>query len=443
MQNKLTEEQILQLAPDDSSIKAGKGLATGSKWVLLECNERAIWGHCQGSGKNPYQTAVDLNNIAFKCSCPSRKFPCKHGLGLLLLYAKQADRFQQSEEPEWVTSWLSKRMEKAEKKEQKAKNDTPVDEAAQAKRQAQRHQKILNGIADLEIWMKDLLRNGLLNIPERAYTLFDNMARRMVDAQAPGLATRLRSIQEMNFSTERWKSELTDRLGKLYLLIRSYRHLDRLPEAWQDEIRTQIGYPQSKESVLAGEAVADRWLVLHKRSQKINDLHTDTYWFYGEQSGRFAVCLHFAVPGNLSDPGWIPGGTYSGELCFYRGTGLCRRALFKETTLSPESFIPTFCNDLQTAAAHYRRAIQENPLSEDIPVLVTDVVLAGQGSQLCLTDENAHSVTLQISEETKIDLLAITGGKPFSAFLLANADYWELKSMWYQTVYHTWRDERN
>ena len=78
----LTEEQILQLAPDDSSVKAGKGLATLSKWVLRECSGRAVWGHCQGSGKNPYQTVIDLNDIAFKCSCPSRKFPCKHGLGL-------------------------------------------------------------------------------------------------------------------------------------------------------------------------------------------------------------------------------------------------------------------------------------------------------------------------------------------------------------------------
>ena len=178
----LTEEQIIQLAPDAASVKAGKGLATRAKWVLLEYSDRAIWGHCQGSGKTPYQTVIDTKNVAFKCSCPSRKFPCKHGLGLLFLYAAQAEQFKEANEPEWVTSWLSKREEKAEKKEQKAKSDTSVDEAAQAKRQAMRHQKVLNGIDELEIWLKDLLRNGLINIPERAYTLFDGIARRMVDA---------------------------------------------------------------------------------------------------------------------------------------------------------------------------------------------------------------------------------------------------------------------
>ena len=126
-------------------------------------------------------------------------------MGLLFLYAAQAEQFKEADEPAWVTSWLSKREEKAEKKEQKAKSDTPVDEAAQAKRQAMRHQKVLNGIDELEIWLKDLLRNGLINIPERAYTLFDGIARRMVDAQAPGLANRLKAIQEINFYEESWK----------------------------------------------------------------------------------------------------------------------------------------------------------------------------------------------------------------------------------------------
>lgn len=274
----LTEEQITQLAPDAASVKAGKGLANRTKWVLLEHSDRAIWGHCQGSGKTPYQTVVDTKNIAFKCSCPSRKFPCKHGLGLLFMYASHADLFKEAEEPDWVTAWLSKREEKAEKKEQKEKSETPVDEAAQAKRQAVRHQKVLAGIDDLQIWMKDLLRNGLLNIPERAHTLFEPISRRMIDAQAGGLAGRLRSLQEINYYTDSWKYELTDKLSKLYLLTESYKNLDSLSAEWQTEIRTQVGYPQAKEEVMSGVPVADQWIVLHTRSRKINELRTETFW---------------------------------------------------------------------------------------------------------------------------------------------------------------------
>lgn len=440
----LTEEQVTQLAPDAASVKAGKGLATQSKWPLLEYSEKAIWGHCQGSGSTPYQTVIDLANIAFKCSCPSKKFPCKHSLGLLYFYTSHADTFQNAETPDWVTAWLSKREEnaekKAEKKEQKAKSETPVDEAAQAKRQAVRHKKVLAGIDDLQIWMKDLLRNGLLNVPERAHSLFENMARRMVDAQASGLAGRLRSIQEMNFYTENWKNELTDKLSKLYLLTESYKNLEQLPDDWKMEIRSQIGYPQAKEEVLAEEPIADRWIILHKKSRKINELNTETFWLYGTQSRRFAVYLNFITPGTLPEYNLLPGSTYNGELCFYPGVKTLR-ALFKSFTLSTESVSPSFHTDLSAASQEYREAIRQNPLAEEVPILVENIKLVTAGNHFFVKDSNGKSLSVQMDEATRIDLLAITGGAPFDAFFLADAASWELKTIWYQSDYYIWKDE--
>lgn len=439
----LTEEQIIQLAPDESSVKAGKGLANPGKWVLLACSERAVWGHCQGSGKNPYQTAIDLNNIAFKCSCPSRKFPCKHGLGLLLLFASKADLFEKAEEPDWVTAWLAKREEKAGKKEQKARNEKPVDAAAQAKRQEKRHQNILNSIEDLETWMKDLVRNGLVNVPERAGNLFENMARRMVDAQATGLAGRLRAIEEISFLGEEWKYELTDRLGKLYLLAESYRNLENQPEEWKEEIRTQTGYPQSKEDVLAGEPLADQWIILHKRRRVINDLTTDTYWLYGKQNGIYAIMLQFITPGSFADINLLPGCIYNGKIYFYKGVGNPRRALFQEPTLTTDTFIPRLCPNLKEGATVYRKAMLQNPLSENIPVCVDQLRLTCRGNQFYVRDTDDDEFPVRLEEEKRMGILAVTGGKPFAAFFLAEATSWELVSIWYQATYYTWKDERD
>ena len=436
----LTEEQIKQLAPDDASVKAGRGLATRTKWPLLQFSERSIWGHCQGSGKTPYQTVVDVANIAFKCSCPSRKFPCKHGLGLLYLYTSHTDFFEAADEPEWVTQWLAKREEKTEKKEQKAKNETPVDEVAQAKRLAARHQKVLDGIDDLQIWMKDLLRNGLLNVPERSRSIFENIARRMVDAQAPGLAGRLRTIREINFSSESWKYELTDQLSKLYLLTESYKNLEQLSDEWKAEIRTQIGYPQAKEEVLAGEPVADRWLVLHKRSRKVNELNTETFWLYGMHSGRFAVYLNFITPGTLPEYNLLPGNAYDGELCFYPGVAVLR-ALFKSGSIAPESFQPAFCRDLSEGTRSYREIIHQNPLAGEVPVLVENLKLITAGNHLFVQDMNDKAVPVRMDETARISFLSVTGGKPFAAFLLAEATCWELKTIWYQSDYYIWKDE--
>ncbi len=33
-----------------------------TRWVSLGENEQAIWGECQGSGKLPYQTQIDLRD---------------------------------------------------------------------------------------------------------------------------------------------------------------------------------------------------------------------------------------------------------------------------------------------------------------------------------------------------------------------------------------------
>ncbi len=102
-------EQVQALAPDQSTLKAGRQLATTSAWLRPGSSADAIWGEHQGSGKNPYRTAVDLHDMATSCSCPSRKFPCKHALGLLLLYAEQSAALPAAPALDWVDAWLERR----------------------------------------------------------------------------------------------------------------------------------------------------------------------------------------------------------------------------------------------------------------------------------------------------------------------------------------------
>ncbi|MER7818614.1 SWIM zinc finger family protein, partial [Streptomyces sp. NPDC096153] len=83
-----TAEQVLALAPDMPSRKAGSRLGTAGPWSGTGgSGAGAVWGLCRGSGSTPYRTVVDTSGPAYQCSCPSRKFPCKHALGLLLLWA--------------------------------------------------------------------------------------------------------------------------------------------------------------------------------------------------------------------------------------------------------------------------------------------------------------------------------------------------------------------
>src|SRR5262245_43098865 len=111
-----TLQQIQQLAPDAASMQAGQGLAKASKWQSLGRNERLLWGECQGSGSNPYQVRVDVQDTAFKCSCPSRKLPCKHTLALLVLLVNGAVPVSTTL-PAFVTEWSGNRAKRAEAKQ--------------------------------------------------------------------------------------------------------------------------------------------------------------------------------------------------------------------------------------------------------------------------------------------------------------------------------------
>ncbi|MFD1500863.1 SWIM zinc finger family protein, partial [Streptosporangium lutulentum] len=107
-------DQVLALAPDASSQKAAQGVSSPGKWSGIGSAADSVWGECKGSGSKPYRACVDLSELAYRCSCPSRKFPCKHALGLLLLWS--ADGVPAAGAPaDWVAEWLDQRRERAAK----------------------------------------------------------------------------------------------------------------------------------------------------------------------------------------------------------------------------------------------------------------------------------------------------------------------------------------
>ncbi|RAQ94762.1 SWIM zinc finger family protein [Thermogemmatispora tikiterensis] len=70
-------------------MKAGQELANQKHWQTLGQDERAFWGEYQGSAL--YRVCIDKLSLKTSCSCPSRKIPCKHSIGLLYLATSSAD----------------------------------------------------------------------------------------------------------------------------------------------------------------------------------------------------------------------------------------------------------------------------------------------------------------------------------------------------------------
>jgi hypothetical protein len=128
-----TEAQIAERVDDVAALREGKKIATTKRWTALGTNERGAWGEVQGSAKDPYRVCIDLTETGSKCSCPSRKFPCKHAVGLMYLFAGHRNIFASAAPPQWAATWLEGRQKRRDKPADKSTEKVP-DEAAQAER---------------------------------------------------------------------------------------------------------------------------------------------------------------------------------------------------------------------------------------------------------------------------------------------------------------------
>jgi hypothetical protein len=415
-----TTEQVLALAPDPASAKNGRSLATRPKWVTLGQQHSFLWGECQGSGKMPYQTQIDLNEPAFKCSCPSRKFPCKHGLGLFLLLAEQPQEVREHEPPDWVVAWMTQRSQRAAKQaeQQAQRKEKATDSVAQAKRAAQRQQKVEAGMQDLRLWLDDRVRQGLATLPQESYQVWDAISARMVDAQAPGLARYLRELGGAVHSGSGWCDRVLEGCGRLTLLLAGYERIETLPLAVQADLRTQIGWSINQEEVLSGPSQSDLWLVVGQHTQEEDRLKTRRTWLYGIASDKFALLLDFAHGSQPFELHVLPGSGMEAELVFYPSAYPLRSLIKTRQEAVLLDQCPPGEASIAAAIEGFSQALAKCPWIERLPLLLQAVVPQRSGDSWQIQDQ--QGVVLPLSSRLDAmqnwQLLALSGGHPCAMF---------------------------
>ncbi|NET33214.1 MAG: SWIM zinc finger family protein [Cyanothece sp. SIO1E1] len=440
-----TSEQVLALSPDASSTKNGKALAQVAKWPLLGRSDQAVWGECKGSGKNPYRTQIDLSEPAFRCSCPSRKFPCKHALGLFLLLAEQTDVFSPATPPDWVAEWLAKRSQTATRK-QEQKTKAATDLVAQAKRAEKRAAKVEAGLADLNQWLQDMMRQGLAALPNQPYSFWDQAAARLVDAQAPGLARRVRALASIPHTGNGWPERMLQALGRLHLLVQGYSRLASLSPQLQAEVRSQIGWPQTQADLRQRveqadplvECLTDTWQVLGKSVTEEEELQVQRVWLWGTKHNKAALVLSFAHGRQLLDVSLVPGTCFRGELIFYPGTGVQRAFVASpaEAVSQLSQTAPGF-EQIEWAIAHYAAALSQNPWLERFPLTLRQVLLRYHDDTWWLQDEMGQVLRLSPHFSYGWEFMAMGGGYPLTIFGEWDGTVLLPLSLWIKTQFMT------
>lgn len=403
--------RIEALATDQASLKAAAGLAKPAKWsgVGGSADGALIWGECAGSGANPYRVMADLRDLGNKCTCPSRKFPCKHVIALLWLNAEKVVTFPAEEIPAWVSDWLGRRRGTSAapagaaakpasdtprdlRAAQRAEPEAPEDpkaaarrEASAAKRSEDTERAILDSLDALEQWIGDQLRMGLSVFIDDATARCRRIAARLVDGKAAALAGRIDELPARLLGQpagDRPRAAVVE-LGKLVLLARAFRAAPR-----EADVRRAVASSETRETILASSdtvRVTGLWEVLAEQVQTRRDgLVSQTTWLLnlGLEGPRFAMLLdYFPASAGRRTSAFTPGERFTGEVAFFPARNPLRGLLLQRTADgSDRRGWPEAAPDLAEALT---APLHAEPWVLDIPVLLprgrVAIDAAGQG----------------------------------------------------------------
>jgi hypothetical protein len=419
---------IEQLATDQASLKAAAGLAKPAKWsgIGTSPDGALIWGECAGSGANPYRVMADLRDLGNKCTCPSRKFPCKHVLGLMWLNAESIVPFPPADTPPWVGDWLARRRtggaaktasvkpaatEKDLRAAQHAEPETAADPAEVARREAaaatradSTERAIRDSLDALEQWIGDQLSSGLSTFIEQATARCRRIAARLVDGKAAALAGRIDELPSRLLSLpvgDRPRGAAVE-LGKLVLLARAFRAAPRDPD-----IRRAVAAAEPREALLADPQtvrVTACWEVLAEQVRTRRDgLVSQTTWLLNLDADgpRFAMLVDY-FPGSAGRRGsaFTPGDRLRGELAFYPSRRPLR-ALLLQRGAAGNAAPPEWPAGGEAPAEALTRPLLAEPWMLESPVLLPAgrIVRDGTGKGWWRSADSA--VTLPLEGDTR------------------------------------------
>ncbi|HEY6257025.1 MAG TPA: SWIM zinc finger family protein [Xanthobacteraceae bacterium] len=446
--------KIEALAPDQAALVAARKLLKPAAWPTLACDGAGlIWGEAQGSGATPYRVVVAEADAGYKCTCPSRKFPCKHSLALMWMRAEGKVAFAPGSPPQWVNDWRSRRRgpsqgaaaKDAAPKGSVAKGSiakgsiaaaisggeeavasNPKAEArAAAQRERNRQDReaaILAGLDELDLWLSDQLDRGIAAFVANAAGACRAMVQRLVDAKASALATRLDSLPSRLFSlgeAARPKAAVVE-LGLFHLLAEAYRRQDALDPALREDVRQMIGWTQTREALLADPnamRAAGRWHVIATRNEVQPDkLRRMETWLWREGEGaRCALLLDFVpVSVSASSMGFMVGETFEAELVFHASPVPLRALIATQTSPSGTGEAMPMLPEAGLAAAWqaYEQALGARPWLGDWPFLFKGARVRRNGEALFLTDPAEANLALPISPDQAVSALPLAQAGP-------------------------------
>ena len=425
------------LAPDRGAAAAAVTASEPAAWSAAGCDEDAVWGQYIATSAEPYEVAVDLGGPAFRCSCPSRKVPCKHCLGLLLLLAAQ--RVVPAKRLPFVQQWMQRRDRHPTARDAPDPPDAPDpigagdDEVAvepdvtgvrtsargavdphRQQRRLERSERMRAGLVELDRWLADRVRVGLA-APELAdHDSWDRLAARLVDAQCGGLANRVKRIAALVGLHARWHEDVFEEMAVLHAMVQGAMRTSTLPEQLADGVYAATGLTVAKDDVLAGVPSTARWIVAGQSRVREDKITVQRTWLCThDENPTWAMVLAFGAFGNEVTTEHPVGTELHADVHWYPGATPLRALVGRMHTEPVRASRAPAARDVAGVVADAGWAIAREPWLERYPVLVRAVPTPVGNGRWTLADATG-SVPIVPGFSRLAELVAVSGGRPIT-----------------------------
>ena len=298
---------------------------------------------------------------------------------------------------------------------------------ATLRRAEQREARVASGLAELDRWICDQVRQGLAASQRYGYRHWDDIAARMIDAQAPALAERLRALAAVPYSGSGWDGRLLEEYALLWLLAAAGRDQAGLPPPLRDTVRSRVGFTVRQADLLASATpVRDRWHVLARRDLDRDRIRTRRVWLRGQHTGRAALVLSFAALGQSLDDSLPVGTQTDADLAFYPAAVPLRALVANRHDTSPGGVPPGAT--VAGLLAGYAAALGQDPWLDTWPAVLA--ATPARAPRPCLRDVAGDALPLHPGAGDCWPLLALSGGYPLTV-----AGEWTPRGLWPLTAW--------
>lgn len=442
-----TPDQVLSLAPDKAAATAALPVSSPSGWSAAGCDEGAVWGQYIATSAEPYNVAVDLSNDVdgpgYRCNCPSRKIPCKHALGLLLLQANGG--VVTSRRLPFAAEWLQRRATaRAEAADEVAiaapvathdgeetaaaaggalgggarapRDDLGVVDPARQKRQIERSERMRAGLQELDRWLADRIRVGLASGELGEPATWERLAARLVDAQCGSLANRVKRIATKVGQHARWHEDVLEEMALMHVLAVGAQRTSALPPDLADGVHVATGLTVAKDDVLASVPSTARWIVAGESRTREDRITVQRTWLAAGPPGgpaTWAMVLAFGAFGNEVTTEYRVGHAFEADIHWYPG-GINLRALVGRLHAEPAaSASPPPITTIAGAMEAAGWALASEPWLERYPLCIA-ATPAPLGNGRWVLADGTGSVPIIGAFPRMAEIVAVSGGSPIT-----------------------------